>query len=404
MNPKVCPLPKRWQDGGAACPPTGSLDPSEPAQSEDEDDNVLPGYSDLREFLLESAEYAWLVRNLNISLQSDVNDAARTRIRQTILNSLHLCVRDSKGRYKLSIKAPWQPRQFFRQQYGHLSIPPLFRSVITLSGSDQDAYAATCQGYAQWLWPSFGSRIISLIQSAVDSTSNVFHSQEKDLDLRLLFGSEWTFFELSGDLSSLLDAAEVLIWISSSCRASTGEGMQTCHLELRTVSKKASGVELVAKILADEIASSAPSSASCWHAMFRNPMIVQGFPIPPRTIEERGLEISVELMLALAQTLWATVYNGTLILKGFATLLTPTLKVGGSVIWHLTADTGGRRLSYNRGFGKSVLNSLDDALFPGARHFVGWLRSADYLVGKFYFFWESNISWVPVLTTTWISR
>jgi hypothetical protein len=117
--------------------------------------------------------------------------------------------------------------------------------------------------------------------------------------------------------------------------------------------------------------------------MFRNPVIAKGYTIPARKIEERGLELSVDLMLSLAQTSWATVYEGSVMLKGFGTLLLPTLRDGASVTWHLTVNTKGERHSYNEGLGITCLRNIDDALFPGTRHFVGWSASADYLVGKF---------------------
>ena len=122
--------------------------------------------------------------------------------------------------------------------------------------------------------------------------------------------------------------------------------------------------------------------ATCWHGMFRNPVIAHNYPTPHRTPQKMGLELSLDLMLALARTFWAAIYDGVLLLKGFNTILTPTLEVGDSVIWHLTVDRSGDRLSYNDGIGSSCLHSIGEAMFNGARHFVGWTTSADLLVGE----------------------
>lgn len=127
------------------------------------------------------------------------------------------------------------------------------------------------------------------------------------------------------------------------------------------------------------------TDGSCRHAMFRNPVIAKHYPVPARSAGEKGLEISVELMFSLAQISWATIYNGNLVLKGFATLLTPTLEIGTSVLWHLKADKSGKRQSYNDGWELSHLHTLDDALFFGARDFVGWVNAAEHLVGKVIF-------------------
>ena len=103
----------------------------------------------------------------------------------------------------------------------------------------------------------------------------------------------------------------------------------------------------------------------------------------PLMSQEMGLELSLDLMLALTRTFWAAVYDGVLLLKGFNTMLTPTLKTGDSVVWHLTVDKSGDRLSYNDGVGSSCLHTVGEAIFDGARHFVGWTTSANLLVGKF---------------------
>lgn len=375
---------------GAICDtdrPIADVDPSEAFQGEDDGEPDLDAalrldFLDLRKFLLESPEYEWLLHSLNNSMSSDINETSRLRIRKTILESLHTCTVRPTESYTMSVQVHWQPREFLRQQYGHLPTHPLLGSVITLSGSGDEAYASTCQAYVQNMWPRSGPRVIDLIQAAVDSGSDIFRNEENDLSLQFHAESESVSLCISGDPLFLVEAAEVFIWVSSACRASSNEGLQKCRIELDKVSLNP-GLLLVARTLFEDVAmEDVPSDSSCWHAMFRNPVIVEGYPIPMRNSDERGLELSVELMLSLARTSWATVYNGALLLKGFATLLTPTLKTGKSVIWHLTVNSRGKRQSYNEGLRHSCLRNIDEALFPGARHFVGWLRSANYLVGK----------------------
>ena len=72
-------------------------------------------------------------------------------------------------------------------------------------------------------------------------------------------------------------------------------------------------------------------------------------------------------------------------LKGFSTLLTPTRKENGSVTWHFIFNKTGARQSYNDGLQHSCLRTLDDAIFDGARHFVGWSGSAEFLTGEYAF-------------------
>jgi hypothetical protein len=116
--------------------------------------------------------------------------------------------------------------------------------------------------------------------------------------------------------------------------------------------------------------------------MFKNPVIAHNYPTPHPKPQEVGLELSLDLMLTLAQTFWAAIYEGALLLKGFNTILTPTLKINDSIVWHLTVNRSGDRLSYNAAIGSSCVHNIGDAIFDGARHFVGWTKSAEFLVGK----------------------
>jgi hypothetical protein len=95
-------------------------------------------------------------------------------------------------------------------------------------------------------------------------------------------------------------------------------------------------------------------------------------------------------MLSLARTFWAAIYDGVMMLKGFNTLLIPTLKLDGSIIWHFTVNKSGERLSYNDGEGSSCIDNFGDALLDGTRHFVGWTNCANYLVGKLTCLWKDR--------------
>lgn len=205
--------------------------------------------------------------------------------------------------------------------------------------------------------------------------------------------NESSCFVISGSPMFVVSATEAVVWLASACRASTTpDSIQSCRLESNEVlAGEHDGAFVANTVISDLGMNLGSSTGNCWHAMFRNPVVVEWCPVPARTSEEKGLELSVELMLSLAQISWATVYMGVLMLKGFATLLTPTLKVGSSVIWHLTTNLHGERQSYNDGLQLSHIQTIDEAIFDGARHFVGWLKSAEYLVGM------SGVSFVTIL-------
>jgi hypothetical protein len=89
-----------------------------------------------------------------------------------------------------------------------------------------------------------------------------------------------------------------------------------------------------------------PSNGQCWHHLFKNPVVVRGYPIPRRSEPSTGLEIPLNMMAGLARTQRINIFNRKLFIKGFSTLLTPTNRIGDMLIWHLLYNQSGNRISY----------------------------------------------------------
>lgn len=67
-----------------------------------------------------------------------------------------------------SLKMQWNLLDFMENQYVNNEDAKL-DSVITLSGTVQNAQATTCSEYVEYLWPSQGSTVLKAFQSAIDS-------------------------------------------------------------------------------------------------------------------------------------------------------------------------------------------------------------------------------------------
>lgn len=368
------------------------LEPNEfDCDDEQDDDDPEPfvptEYAGLRTFLLDSDEFADLSHDLALGLQAgevDVWSGVRTQIAKG-LASLPKRSLSSLRAHSLAIDLPWSPRTFMREQYGHLPVIPKLGSVITLSGATGHVYAATAEDYIHTTWPRYGQLVLGAVQHALGCQKDVYRTEMNHSALDVRFRNGRTIVTAIGHALFISSATEILVWLSTSCRASTDpDQIQACRMQLRKGVERGTDLSFAAELeIVKNIETDDSVNAKCWHGMFRNPVIAHNYPTPHRTPQEMGLELSLDLMLALARTFWAAIYDGVLLLKGFNTLLTPTLEVGNSVIWHLTVDRSGDRLSYNDGVGSSCLHSIGEATFDGARHFVGWTMSADLLIGKF---------------------
>jgi hypothetical protein len=358
-------------------------------EHDDEDiERLVPTqFAGLCAFLLDSDELKDLSHDLAIGLQAgdvDVWLGVRTQIARE-LASLPKSPLGPATTYNLAMDLAWSPRSFLREQYGHLPATPRLGSVITLSGATGHIYATTVEDYIRATWPRYGQLVLCMVQDALDCQKDTYQTDTNRFALSIHFPSDRTKVIAIGHALFISSAAEILIWLSTSCRASTETNQtQACRMRLGKGVESWADLTFATELeIVENIEIDHSLNATCWHGMFRNPVIAHNYPTPHRMPQEVGLELSLDLMLSLARTFWAAIYDGVLLLKGFNTLLTPTLKIGDSVIWHLTVDRSGDRLSYNAGVGSSCLHSIGEAIFDGARHFVGWTTSANLLVGKF---------------------
>ncbi len=124
----------------------------------------------------------------------------------------------------------------------------------------------------------------------------------------------------------------------------------------------------------------------CWHSLFQNPVIVQGYPTSPRTHKEKGLEISLDLMAGLGNANYLTEFHGTPVLKGFFTMFVATACSGDSLVWHFLCSKDKKRISYSEAlkYYPDGITGPKPKYSTGntTRHFVGWAPSVRRLAGK----------------------
>ena len=125
--------------------------------------------------------------------------------------------------------------------------------------------------------------------------------------------------------------------------------------------------------------------AHCWKEMFLNPTIVKGYPIMHREADIYGLEIPLKTMMDLVQTTKITWNQRLPILKGFSAMIVPIQLRGDCLQWHLLFNKDKSRISYNdsrlRGIERDNLDKIRTIDLEVVRHFVGWCRQVDNVIG-----------------------
>lgn len=144
-------------------------------------------------------------------------------------------------------------------------------------------------------------------------------------------------------------------------------------------------------------ASNGPASIGhCWHQMFKNPVLVSGFPILKRSDPELnaskteprgtrsvlGVEMALNLMAELTGAVRVVQFQGRLFIKGFSTMLVAMKALGNVLMWHYHFQAAKKRVSF-------LDAALDDtcafepAQLGDFRHVIGWSPDCLHYAGKF---------------------
>lgn len=230
-------------------------------------------------------------------------------------------------------------------------------------------------------------------------------SDNSRISAKLLAGT--VSFEVTGTKFGVVEVAEQLLWISTALQSPNDTDSislnfaETC-LKSFTVDKKSTmkedGLQAIHHIGTarcsvhfrnQPLASNEPKSrGQCWHKLFRQCTIVAGYPIPSRPSQLPGLEIPFDMLAALIDAERVTLFGDNLLLKGFATALTPTLREGDCIFWHMVHNEDGSRISFADcripilADLSSAVNQLRPEDVNRTRHIVGWAAEVHKNTGK----------------------
>lgn len=209
--------------------------------------------------------------------------------------------------------------------------------------------------------------------------------------------SQAVYVEVDGSRSSVVEIGEQLAWLSSALRSSPFAGIAFCSpyininigdgdpsdmdgLRYRAPSDSSPVIKI--DFAFEEEKAQPDSEGQCWHSLFRNPVIVRGFPIVERDPPLSGLEIPLHIMAGLVQATRGYAFDETMILKGFSSMLVPTKQSNDVILWHHFFHKDGSRITYlERGL--STLRVSNFSKLQASRHIVGWCTRARNCAGRF---------------------
>lgn len=226
-------------------------------------------------------------------------------------------------------------------------------------------------------------------------------------EITACIGTQKFVFEVRGVLVSIAEMGELISWLGAALRTSPRDnGLIYCVPNMRRIasntapSNQNGGLRPCThdiyeiNFAMEEISQRLPEvNGQCWHDIFKNPVVVRGYPIPRRREWRTGLEISLNIMAGLAQTQRLNQFKEKTYIKGFSTMLFPTKENGEIVCWHLIYDKKGGRISYNNdrdgisylGDDKDQEGCVGQINLENYRHVLGWCSEARLYAGELDF-------------------
>jgi hypothetical protein len=305
----------------------------------------------------------------------------------------------------------WNLSNFHAQQQYSCTVEQVLEQAITITGHGNDVQATTCSQYISQTWGEMGVRLLHVLQQAVLASLHGGSSPPKGTQPKQNSPTEPSIsasyrhgkfmVSASGIPYSVAEVGELLAWLAASlqsspskrgavsCRPVASFVLQSCaqapdapteEAELSGLCKIGFQFKTLDKSVSDG------SSGSCWLDSFRNPVVVEGYPVPRRAQAGSGLEVSIDIMASLVNANHLVDFCRRTFLKGFSTMLAVIEVVGSTVFWHLFYNRDRGYISYEdaripRIQESEASRTLDQATLATSRHILGWCEKVSCLAG-----------------------
>ncbi|KAM6487348.1 hypothetical protein HDV62DRAFT_151252 [Trichoderma sp. SZMC 28011] len=364
-------------------------------QNDEEDkEESIPDLGEYRDLISGSPAYSWLLGNLRREsvMEPKCSDSMKD-INQKIVSFLphirHISKSRSSESFQMTFLINWDPANFLEEQQYEESLDEAIERAVTLTGSAKNAQALTTLQYLRQTWPTTGEHVLKLVKDVMCGP------REQTYTCHLREGTQLTAWiadaefitEVSGTRASIAEIGEQLAWLSASLRSSLGDTGVTFYTPfVHIIQPENTGVQISdskarcrIEYTGGKEENNLLGNGDCWHNMFRNPVLVKGFPVLRRPKLDTGLEIPLNMIAALANTQRVDEFNGKIFIKGFSTMLIPTDHTDGVVIWHLQYRSNGEHISYFDACVPHIPISISD--LEESRNIVGWCSQADIFAG-----------------------
>jgi len=179
--------------------------------------------------------------------------------------------------------------------------------------------------------------------------------------------------QVTGSFQFVCAMGQQLAWLGAVCRLPSS-GLRYCDPQF-TQTKRENFNRPIVEIRYDTVAFDEDETKLCWHSLMADSVIATGFPIAERSDEDKGLQIPIEVMAAIAGVSMAVDMGSGFVLKGDTIAFIPVERRGNHVQWHLL-DRDGESLDYSFLESSELRplprNAFNDKEVNSSIAFLGW--------------------------------
>ena len=330
----------------------------------DHNDTEFSEVAKYREILAESPSFEWLTSRIRLEKtcasgrRADTSELIRTVILDKLGRFSYISRRMDLVHKKVGFRINWNLQQHLRDQQYEVDVGcapnEALPKVVAFTGYPNFAQATTCAEYMQRTWPLTGPQVLGFIaQLASPETPPQFQITLRDETILSRVESEGgdaVMLSVFGNPYSIAEIGQQLAWLAGALRTSPFDhGVAFSTPSLSVLGSIGTSEDVWFSITYDPVvANPLVGDGCCWHSMFRNPVVISGFPIPhrPESLgESSGLELSFDIMAAVMKSTRLVDFCGTTFLKGFSSMLAAVKASTDVVLWHHSCNSEGKYIS-----------------------------------------------------------
>ncbi|KAF5650752.1 alcohol dehydrogenase [Fusarium sp. NRRL 52700] len=244
--------------------------------------------------------------------------------------------------------------------------------ILAVTGTMGNAQLCSVGQYFAWAWPGYKSQLLEELHSTLRGSKSKNRRHKRRLAGRVAVDSTLCMVTVHGAEDFIIAIAQQLSWLIAVCQEKQDQLSHAYVGFFEASSAETTGISTFDIDVKLEVQLNQPSG-SCWNTIVGPAVLVTGFPLPERHHNEQGLEMSIPVMAALADTPQAVSYKGGFVFKARNHALVPIEDFGSSIQWHLI-DTYPERLEWTH-IDRACPTRFVGAIkkdFWNRRSFLGW--------------------------------